>query len=251
MATTNTSPKKRIILLDTLRGFLLILVMLFHLLYDLHFIFGVDTVVMRYDGTYLFRDCFVSLLMIISGICCNLSHSNVRRGIKTFLLGMAISVVTYFFMPDEFILFGILHYFGVSMILYGLLEPLLKKINPYLGAAVCFVLFFVTFNLYDQSSAIRSTLLSNGVLKYIFFALGFNTGCGSADYYPVMPWTFMFLTGAFLGRNIKTMNLPKIFYTNCSRLLTWIGQRTIWLYLIHQPVMYGLLYCFFNFLYKN
>lgn len=236
----NLNSSKRIILLDTLRGFLLILVILFHLCYDLDRIFGVHLEFMHHNGTYVFRDIFVSMLIFISGICCNLSHSNIKRGIKTLIFGIIISLVTAIFMPDEFILFGILHFFGTSMILYGLLEKVIKKLPQVSGVIVTLLIFFLTFNIYT-SNIVYARI---DILKYLLFILGFNTGCSSADYYPLIPWFFMFLSGGIAGRNIKKINLPKLFYKNISPPLTWIGKKTLWIYMIHQPVMYAILYLF-------
>lgn len=236
----------RIVLLDTLRGFLLILVILFHLAYDLHIIFGVRLVFMQERGIYVFRDCFVSLLIFLSGVCCNLSRSNVKRGVRTLGCALVISLVTWIFMPDEFVLFGILHFFGTAMILFGLLEKPVGKVNKLAGFVIMLVLFFVTFNIYDTDIA---AILGNGVYegawKYLLFFTGFNTRCYSADYYPLMPWLFMFFAGAFAGRGIKERKLPKIFYGNYCPPLTWIGRNTLWIYLIHQPIIYGALYFFF------
>lgn len=240
---TQTKPK-RIILLDTLRGFLLILVILFHLCYDLNWIFGIPLNFMYYDKTYIFRDIFVSMLIFISGICCNLSHNNIRRGFKTLLCGLIITIVTAFFMPDEFISFGILHFFGSAMIIYGLFEKIIIKVPLKSGCLTSFILFFVTFNFYNFYEIKLGTGLTDSVFNYILFIIGFNTGCTSADYYPLIPWIFMFMAGSIAGRNIKTLNLPKVFYKNLCPPLTFIGRQTLWIYLVHQPVIYGILYFF-------
>lgn len=244
--TEKTNNKQRIILLDTLRGSLLILVILFHLLYDLNMIFGVELKIMEGKGIYVFRDCFVSLLIFLSGVCCNLSRSNIKRGFKTFGCALLISAVTGIVMPDEFVLFGILHFFGTAMILYGLFQKVLEKVNKLVGSIIMLLLFIAAFNIYyaDISSVLGSGVYT-GILKYALFIAGFDTECFSSDYYPLMPWIFMFFAGGFAGRGIKEKKLPDFFYVDLCRPITWIGRHTLWIYLIHQPVMYGILYLFF------
>lgn len=247
MKDTNiANTTKRIVFLDTVRGALLILVILFHLAYDLHMIFGVRLSIMQGKGIYVFRDCFVSLLILLSGVCCNLSRSNVKRGVKTLGCGFVISLVTGIFMPDEFVLFGILHFFGTAMILFGLLEKPVEKINKVLGVIIMLVLFFVTFDIYMTDTVeVFGIGAHEGLWKYLLFFAGFNTVCLSGDYYPLMPWLFMFFAGGFLGRGIKEKKLPKIFYGEYCPPLTWIGRHTLWIYMVHQPVIYGVLYLFF------
>ena len=108
--------KKRIVILDTIRGILIILVILYHFLYDLNFIFNVNIPLMNTAGINIFRDIFVSMLIFISGICCNLSKSNLKRGIKVLFFGLVISVVTITIIPEERIIFGILHFYFSSFI---------------------------------------------------------------------------------------------------------------------------------------
>lgn len=263
-----SSNKKRIVLLDTVRGLLLLFVIWFHLSYDLNDIFGVHLDYMTWQETYIFRDCFVGLLILISGICCNLTHSNLLRGVKTLGWGMVITVVTAWMMPGELIIFGILHFFGVSMMIYGVLEwcgrvlqgtgvlkeqycgvstALIKKCL-FVGLAVVSVLLFIlTRNWYELNTVeLLGGWTKNSPWKYLLFFLGFDTGCTSADYYPLIPWLFLFLTGAFLGKDIKKKKLWEGFYKDVCRPVTWIGQHTLWIYLIHQPVVYGVLYVWFE-----
>lgn len=239
---------RRIVLLDTLRGMLLILVMLFHLLYDLRFMFGAEIKLMDGRGIYVFRDCFVSILIFLSGICCNLSRSNIKRGIKTLGCALIISLVTGIIIPEEFVFFGILHFFGTVMLLCGLSWRGIQKI-PQAAGCICMILLFVlTYGIYDVNpAAVFGTGIYEGIDKYVLFILGFNTQCYSSDYYPLMPWIFMFFAGVFAGRGIKERKLWELFYKNFCPVITWIGRNTLWIYMLHQPVLYGVLTIVFRF----
>lgn len=250
------SNKPRIMALDTLRGILILLVIWFHISYDLNYIFGVRLNYMYQHGTYVFRDVFVGMLILISGICCNLTHSNIGRGAKTLGWGVVITVVTAVAMPEELIIFGILHFFGTSMIIYGIFEWCMGKIGikenrirrmscAFIGIIFA-ILFFLTWNWYEMDVLeLLGDWWQNSWWRYPLFFLGFDTGCNSADYYPLIPWSFLFLAGAFVTVDIKKMNLPKWFYIDYCPVITWIGQRTLWIYLLHQPLVYGVLYLWF------
>jgi len=232
--------KKRYHLLDLLRGICILLVVWYHALYNLSEIFGGAYAFFRHPGMNLFRDCFVGVLILLAGISCSLTRSNLRRGIKTLLWGLVITAVTSIAMPDQRILFGILHFFGCAMLLWALVGKYLEKIPLWLGVVVSLALFFATQGMYAASVG-----WSKSFLCYI---LGFCTGHYSADYYPLMPWLFLFLAGGFLGRLFRDGKVPAFFQKNPVPPLSWLGRHTLVIYIVHQPVIYGLMYLFFEIL---
>ncbi len=73
--------------------------------------------------------------------------------------------------------------------------------------------------------------------------LGFyKEGFFSADYFPLLPWAFMFLFGAFLGGYAKAGAFPQTLYKSRSKLLQKIGKNSLWVYLLHQPILYVIMY---------
>lgn len=238
----------RIYIIDTLRGILIILVILYHTMYDLNYMFGVNISLIHSEGMDIFRDGFVSILIFIAGISCNLSHNNTLRGIKTLGCALLISAVTAFFMPEQLIVFGILHFMGTSMLVYAAAEPLLKKINYIAGAAVMLILFFATYGIYFGFIGVAGygVHFNNEADNIFMFILGFKTSMFSGDYYPLMPWIFMFLAGAFAGRDIKNKKIPLVFLKDYCPPLTFIGRHTLIIYMLHQPLIYGFLYMVFS-----
>lgn len=237
-----TLKKDRYHLLDMFRGICIILVVIYHAMYNLTAIFSVDvwlfgTVVM--DSLRIF---FVVCLALISGISCSLTRSNAKRGVKTLAAGLLVTAVTYFAIPDQLIIFGILHFFGVAMLLYAAIGRFLKKIPMFVGAAVSVVLFAISFQVYSVEIYTNSE-----ILNIILSIIGFNTGVISADYYPILPWIFIFLAGSFLGRPFKKGTAPKFFRANPVKALSFIGRHTLLVYLIHQPLIYGGMYLWFEY----
>lgn len=241
---------RRVHLMDELRGVLIIGVVLYHLLYDLAVLFPVGIPWMFSPWMNSARNVCTGTLIVISGISCHYTRSNLRRGLRTFGLGMLLTVVTALFMPSQLIIFGILHFFGAMMLLYALLQQGLEKIPAMAGIIGCVLLFLLTWTVF--SGFIRLPGMTVYLPDFLYnkpllFPLGFACqGIASADYYPLMPWGFLFLAGSFFGRYVRGDRLPEFCYRSHLPRLAWVGSHTMAIYLIHQPVIYGLLTLIFH-----
>ena len=230
--------KGRYHLLDMLRGICIIYVVVYHILYNLSEIFGGNYGFFYADWMNTTRNCFVGVLMVLSGISGSLTRSNLRRGLRTLGAALLITVVTAVAMPSQKITFGILHFFACCMLLYAAVRPLMKKLPVVPGAAVSVLLYFLTRNLYDTVTDVPRS--------FFLFALGFRTGHTSADYYPILPWVFLFLAGGFLGRLFAQGRVPEVFTKDPVPLLSWLGRHTMVIYLLHQPLIYGAMALWFG-----
>ena len=63
--------------------------------------------------------------------------------------------------------------------------------------------------------------------------------CGG-DYFPLLPWFFVFLLGTWAGRYVKAGRLPQWFYTAKAPRLALVGRHALLLYVLHQPLLYAL-----------
>lgn len=139
------TPTSRYALLDELRGLDLISMMLFHVCWDLVFLFDVN---MRwYAGTpgRLWQQSICWVFILLSGFCAPFGRHMLRRGVTVFAAGALVTAVTLVFMPEGRVIFGVLTFLGTAMLLTGVLEPLLKKVMPAVGLAVSAVLFAVCY----------------------------------------------------------------------------------------------------------
>ena len=234
--------KQRYYLLDTVRGVCIILVVGYHILYNLSEVFGGNYAFFRSDGMNIFRDCFVGVLMVLAGISCQLTRSNLRRGLKTLAGALAVTGVTAIALPSQLITFGILHFFGCCMLLCAAVRPLLDKIPVAAGAAVSFALYF----LFRQMPRV----IPGMPRSFLLFALGFRTGHTSADYWPILPWIFLFLAGVFPGRLFACGKVPPVFEKDPAPPVSWLGRHTLLIYLVHQLVIYGVMWMYFTMLAK-
>jgi len=246
---------RRVHFVDEMRGLMIILVVSYHALYDLVLFSVVPDYAIFNPWTNAVRDVMVAVLVLISGISCLYSRSNFRRGLKTFAFGMIITAVTRLIIPGQLILFGILHFFGTAMMLFALIRPLAERIPAFWGTAVSVLLAVITRELYSGYigffGAARMRLPEIFFEKPWLFPLGFpNYAIFSADYYPLMPWFFIFMAGSFLGRYIKSGKVPEYFYRQRAPLLSVIGRHTMLIYLLHQPIIYAAVWLLSRFLEK-
>ena len=67
-------------------------------------------------------------------------------------------------------------------------------------------------------------------------------GFYSSDYYPVFPWAFLFLLGFCLGRRMaaRREELP-LLSAHFPPALTFAGRHSLLIYLVHQPLFWGVL----------
>ena len=143
--------KKRLHLLDAIRGFLMINMIAYHGLWNLVNLFGVR--ISWYAGApkYLWQQCICWSFILLSGFCWSMSRSHIRRGLLVFGGGAVVSMVTCIMMPENRILFGILTCIGSCVLLLTPLEKLLKKIPAGIGAAGSFGLFLLLRNCPEGS----------------------------------------------------------------------------------------------------
>ncbi len=240
--------QKRIHMLDELRGFAIICMIIHHTFLDIGDVLGLEWGYTVFDKLCTVQPVFWAVFIIISGICSRLSRNAAKRGLIVFACAIAVTTVTAFIMPlsgfyGAEIYFGILHCLGLCMIIAGVIMPLINKINFKAGAAVCALLFAITYGIENRKLCFGMINLPDSLYSSNLFApLGFhNSAFYSADYFPLIPWIFMFLFGAFIGKSALEQRLPAFMYKKNSRALSFIGRNSLWVYLAHQPVIYGIL----------
>ena len=240
----------RIDSLDAVRGLALIAMVFYHGLYDISYIFGYWKTL--FDALTPLEPPFAAAFIMISGISSRFSHNNIKRGIRVIAFALIISAVTIIFIPSESIYFGILHFIGCAIILFELIKPAVDRIPAKAALVLWIVLFALTYNMPSAHIIGIPGLFTLALPKVLqvtphLYALGFpDAYFYSADYFPIIPWIFIFLIGTVVGVPVKNRRLPEKFYTVRIPLLAAAGRNTLLIYVLHQPVIYGLLYAFFK-----
>ena len=228
--------KKRVWELDAFRGLCVLGMVIVHFVYDLIDLYAL--VDWEYPEWFLFVMKWGGLLFIlISGICATLGRRSVRRGVIVVLCGLVCTAVTYgmyrFGMAGKglIIYFGVLHCLGTCMILWWLFKRLPTWLLAVLGIAMAVA------GLYLQTRTFDTGLW---LMPFGFMPDGF----ASSDYFPLLPNLGYFLLGGVLGRTLYSKQetlLPKVNENNpVLRFLRLCGRHSLWIYLLHQPVLSGL-----------
>lgn len=227
--------KPRIWELDALRGVCILCVIVVHFLFDLSFFGGLD---LTLPAWYVFlQEYGGAIFVVLSGVCVTLGSKSVRRGLIVFACGMLITAVTYGMYrlgmsgADVVVKFGVLHLLGVCMLVY----PAFKKLPPAMLTVLGLVIAITGY-------AIRGVV----VPQHWLFPLGLTyEGFTSSDYFPLFPQLGYFLIGAAIGKTAyreKRTLLPGAFQqTPVARFFCWCGRQSLFIYLLHQPIVYGLL----------
>ena len=237
-----TPQKSRIWELDALRGICILGMMVVHFVFDLNEFAGLG---LTMPGWFNFCQRYGHILFIlISGICAALASRSFRRGVIVFCAGLLVTGVTLFmvcvlkFNRSLSIYFGILHLLGICMMLF----PLFKKL-PVWALAVLGV-GFVALGVW--LAALEPVAVSFPSAQGLLLgAIGIRpAGFYSGDYFPIFPNLGWFLLGAVLGRTAyrrRESLLPKVnadFFL--LRFFRFCGRHSLWIYLLHQPVLAGL-----------
>ena len=234
--------RRRYQVLDAIRGFALVSMILYHAAWDLVYLFGVDWPWYRSFAAHVWQQSICWTFILLSGYCWALGRRQLRRGLTVFFCGAAITAVTWLFMRSNLVYCGVLTLLGASSLLLVPLAPALRRVPPRAGAAGRFLLFLLLRDVnvgFLGFEGLRVAALPEGLYRDHFTALlGFPPAdFFSTDYFPLLPWFFLFLTGWFLFR-LRPEEAREI---RRIPLVTAMGRHSLLLYMLHQPVIYALL----------
>lgn len=224
--------------LDALRGMAILLMVAFHANYLLVHIFENMLLDISSLFWFLIWRIAVGVFLLVSGAVFFLSERNrdfrevvvraFKRSGMLAIVAAAISISTFFFAPDYFIVFGIIHFFAVS----SLLLPIFMRfwtLNIVLGILVVYV------------GTIFSAVLVQDTHLYI---LGLrSTDFRSGDYYPIFPWFGVVLFGygitKWLHDKGALWSIVGGAFIGCD-WLALLGRHSLLVYILHVPILYGI-----------
>lgn len=243
------TPGKRLPLIDGLRGLLLLGMAGFHALWDLEFLFGAVDLSSWEWALHLWQQSVCWAFIFLSGFCWSLGRHGLRRGALVFLWGAAIMGATAWYDPDNAIYFGILTLLGSSMVLLVPLHPVLRRAPPAAGCTAAFLLFLASRHAaagYLGWPAMALVLPDEWYRNHVTAFLGFpGEGFHSPDYFPLVPWFFLFLSGYFFYYLCANKGFLSCLAHPAPRWLTLPGRHSLLFYLVHQPVLVACFHLYF------
>jgi uncharacterized membrane protein len=234
-----------------LRGVAIILMILGHIFWDLDY-FGLMPI---NSGLYSFLQITIPptffLLVGISLVVSKKKIENItlkdekkyyirliRRGLKILGLGMILTILSLLFIPQKPVFFGVLHCIGISVILSA---PFLKYRKYNLLIVIMILL---------ASFVVAGYNVENPTIFHIVVGIHqSNVWRYTVDYFPLLPWFAICLLGIIIGDflysgNERKFRMPDLSKYRPVKIFQWCGQHSLMIYLVHQPIIAGVLSVF-------
>lgn len=226
-------------LIDGLRGLAVVNMVAYHFLFDVYILYGLLPGWREIGAVRLWQQGICWTFILISGLSWRLSRHRVRNGLLVNACGLIVTAVTVLVTPGQAIWFGVLNLLGCSLLLATWAAPLLRRIPPAAGLIASFLIFLLTREVSRGVISLGGTVLAE--LPEWLYTSGWLTifgfpapGFTSSDYFPLLPWLFLYLTGWFAGR-LLLRRPPRVLSVRVP-VLGWVGRHSLVIYMIHQPV---------------
>ncbi len=232
---------------DSLRGVAIVMMVTFHLMWDLWYFRVLPDVVLWAGFWKYFQRTTAILFILLVGVSLTISYHRTLakrgtqglylkflvRGLRIFALGMVITVVTAL-LKIGYVDFGVLHLIGFSV---AAAYPFLRYrwLNLALWAA-----FFVGGHFIQQMYVDTRWLVWLGLAPH---------GYAPNDFFPLIPWFGVVLLGVFLGNTLypegrRAFLLPDLSAWLPFRALEFLGRHSLLIYMVHQPILFAILALF-------
>lgn len=237
---TEPTPRPRYATFDIVRGGALIAMVIYHVFWDLAFLrfFPVD--VSSDLAWVIFARSILSVFLLLVGAGLVLSHGSATRWPAfwrrfAILAGAAaiITIATLVVFPQSFVYFGILH----AIALFSFLALPFLRMPIWLAAVLALVVMAFGWGYSDPFYNER-----------LWSWIGFWTVPPlTNDLVPIFPWFGLVLAGIVLTRLMLASPLAARAAASrpthpLAQILTMLGRWTLLIYLLHQPVLLGVLY---------
>ena len=238
--------RERYHLLDALRGFAIYHVIIFHFLYDVYVVYGLNPDWPYQTWVQLWQRNGCGLFVLVSGMVFALGRNTFKRGLQLQVLGLIITLVTVIAAPNEAIYYGILTFFGSAMWLTLVLKGLLQRVPVLIGMFSCVVAYVLTKDITSGVARIFGKELfafPEWLYKDCFAILGFHSNTfHSSDYVPLLPHIFLFWFGMYLFAWLREYSLLDKLTCGIWKIFTGPGTHSLEIYMLHQPILMALCY---------
>lgn len=260
--------------LDFIRGICVLLMIFDHIMLDLWYVFDGTKVGMAAERFELssFRLFWhwtvIIVFLLLCGISCSLSRSNFKRGLICFAAGCFLSWGTWMLETTSygsdtgvFIVFGVLHMLGASILLFALFDFIAKKLEKLIGRTarilpalmglILGIIYFTCIFSYAKGEFFFGKEYT-GNLGLFPALIGFETEVSSADWFPILPYACVVLLGSLIGEFVyrkRTAPLVPLFDKKPFAPVVFVGRHALVFYLLHQIVVgafLGIVYLIIN-----
>ena len=237
----------RIHLLDELRGFAVLLMIGYFFLKILALLSPTQQNLSLIDAVNPYQPILPILFISISGMAIQMSRHAIKRGLILTVLSIVFTLVSLVVLSGTPIYFGILHQLAFCVLFCLAVHPLLGYISPVVGFIFSLAIFILTYPVSDGYIGFQglvsidiTALQGDNVLLYPLGLL--STPLSTFDYFPIFPWFFLFLAFTFVGTYAAEGRFPEWTTKMHLRPLAFVGRHSLLIYVLHIPLLYGLLW---------
>lgn len=223
--------------IDFTRGIAVLLMITYHFIFDLFF--------PSHNQFYWLAILTASTFILVSGVSLSISYSRgagfqkfAKRGFKLLVLASIITIISFLLLKQGYILFGILHFFGLSsFLIYPFIKYSKSRTTALFGILVI-VLGIVFLSLRVDFDY----LIWLGLVPATFYTF---------DFFPIFPWFGLLLLGTHIGSRLYPKG-KRFFIINDAwdgiipKILQFFGKNSLVIYFIHQPIILSILYLFWR-----
>ena len=235
LRTTDVPAQGRIASVDALRAIALIAMIAYHFCFDLRY-FHVIAPDLEHGVFWLTaRTLILSSFLLLAGVSLVLADARNAPAERFWrhvgmIAGCAlvVSIATYVMFPVTFIWFGVLHAIAVTLVVA---LPLVRFPRMALAIGLVVIVAGVAFS----HRAFDSFTLG---------WLGFMTAKPyTEDYVPLFPWAGVLFCGIAVGHALVRNRFAALASLSTPpRWLAWLGRHTLAIYMLHQPILMGILW---------
>lgn len=229
---------------DFLRGIAILMMAVFHFTWSLNHL-GVVRVNTLGGFWEIFQTLTGGLFILLVGVSLTLSYSRIikksperyplkylARGVRIFGYGLIITLVSWLWMPNAYVFFGILHFIGTAIILT---TPFINFawLNLFLGIAA------LSIGLGIQNISVNIPWLA---------LLGFSYPVNTLDIYTVLPWISLVFFGLFIGNTLYKGGRRRLRFRMKENFLSpvqFLGRNSLLMYFLHLPLVYFIAWIIF------
>ena len=223
--------------IDLIRGISIILMVIIHFIQDLNY-FGIIHYKLWLGPFDYLSKTVASIFFLLVGISLIISNNKLKaknrliiRGVKLIGLAMIITIVSIFVIPERFVVFGVLHCIGVSIILSSFLVN--KRVSPLIiGIIVILIGFLLRFYI----TVDYIWLIPLGALPPEYYSI---------DFFPLFPWLGLVLVGISLGHYLYPEGKRRFDIREENGIIiniSFLGRHSIHIYFLHQPILVSIIF---------
>ena len=220
--------------IDCIRGFAIIAMIAYHFGFDLNMQGYISQDINHNSNWQVARSLILGTFLFVAGFSMALAENkNITRRlirlVRIAACAVLVSIGSYFMFPDSWIFFGVLHFVLVGSLICWL-------VMPYQKLLLIFAMSILTIGIFYESPVFNRPFLQwLGMMTYKPI---------TEDYVPLLPWLGVMMIGARMGQWALTKSKLWLFDYKPSSILfpvQWLGQHSLIVYMLHQPILLGAL----------